>query len=665
MRALIDRDIVQPVEGVYRLTGEVGQLQVPESLHALLAARLDALDPGVRRLVADAAVLGATFPAEALMAVSGQDQAVVRTALAELVRREVLSVSADPLSPERGSYGFAQQMLRQVAYDTLSRRDRKMRHLKVAAHLRAAFPGDGEEVADVIASHYLDALNAIPDDPDTDQIRGQAIAALIRSAERAERTGALGRAATSYATAAELTMAGLLDAEPAAGMLWESAAQAAVTNGSYVAAIEYAGRARDQYLERGQDRAAARAQATAGKALRLYGRHAEAREQLTAAVEVLRTDPDTDTVHALEQLATVEVFAGSPEADRLSAEALALGQDLDVGADQLGGLFLTRGIYLGFAGGRRLQAAAYMREAVRLATQTGDNLSLGRALLNLSDALAVTDPAASAEAARTASAHLRRSGARDYLSVATTNLALALLTLADWDTAQEELDRAADSDGLADHEFIASSRGWLAALRGDAAIAQTMLAGLQDRRSSEDPQDQAAISLIEAFIADARGQPQDALRHARDTLTHADVLGISHEALRWAWPLAARATYDLRDTAATRELLSLIDGYQPGHLAPMLRAERDLARARLAPGDGELAAAPSFASAITGLRELSTPYHLAHGLLDQAEYLVHTGDSEAAAAVVDEARDIAGRLRCQPLLDRAEAIERAKPRIRT
>jgi hypothetical protein len=206
-------------------------------------------------------------------------------------------------------------------------------------------------------------------------------------------------------------------------------------------------------------------------------------------------------------------------------------------------------------------------------------------------------------------------------------------------------------------------------LRGDAAIAQTMLAGLQDRRSSEDPQDQAAISLIEAFIADARGQPQDALRHARDTLTHADVLGISHEALRWAWPLAARATYDLRDTAATRELLSLIDGYQPGHLAPMLRAERDLARARLAPGDGdgdgELTAAPSFASAITGLRELSTPYHLAHGLLDQAEYLVHTGDSEAAAAVVDEARDIAGRLRCQPLLDRAEAIERAKPRIRT
>ena len=185
VRALIDRDIVQPSGGVYRLVGDIGELAVPDSLHALLAARLDALDPGVRRLVTDAAVLGTTFPAEALVAVSGQDEAVVRSGLADLLRREVLTVSADPLSPERGSYQFAQLMLQQVAYDTLSRRDRKARHLAVAAHLRTAFPGDGEEVADVIARHYLDALNAIPEDPDTGLIRGQAIAALIRAAERA------------------------------------------------------------------------------------------------------------------------------------------------------------------------------------------------------------------------------------------------------------------------------------------------------------------------------------------------------------------------------------------------------------------------------------------------------------------------------------------------
>ena len=57
-------------------------------------------------------------------------------------------------------------MLRQVAYDTISRRDRKARHLVVAAYLRATFAGDGDEVIAVVARHYLDALAAVPRPPD-------------------------------------------------------------------------------------------------------------------------------------------------------------------------------------------------------------------------------------------------------------------------------------------------------------------------------------------------------------------------------------------------------------------------------------------------------------------------------------------------------------------
>jgi class 3 adenylate cyclase/tetratricopeptide (TPR) repeat protein len=671
VRSLIDRDIVQPVEGVYRLTGDMGELTVPDSLHALLAARLDALEEEVRRLVADAAVLGSTFPAEALIAVSGQDENAVRAALADLVRREVLIVSADPLSPERGSYQFAQGMLRQVAYDTLSRRDRKARHLKVAVHLRAAFPGDGEEVADVIARHYLDALDAVPEDADAGQIRGRAMTALIRAGERAERTGAPARAAASYATAAELTRPDTPADQPAAGELWERAAQAALTSADWATAVEYAGRARDYHLGRGQDRTAARAQVIAGEALGKWGRSGEARDQLTAAVEVLRAEPDTDTVRALEELAVVEAFAGSPDADRLSAEALTLGEDLDVSTGQLDGLFLTRAIYLGFAG-RHHQAVAYFRESARLATQTGDSMHVGRTLLNLADALTATDPAAAAETARTAAGHLRRVGARSHLAFAITNLAQALLMLGDWDTAQAELTQAADTGGLADIDYLGCYRGWVAALRGDTGTAEIMLAGLQDLSTSEDPQDKATISVTEAFTAAARGQPRDALRDARAALAYADALGISHEFLRWAWPLAVRAAFELRDTAAVGDLLALLDAYQPGHLAPMQRAERDLARARLTPADGAApaadgaaGAAPAFAAAIAGLRERSTPYHLAHGLLDHAQYLLRQGDVSAAAPAIDEARDIGDRLRCQPLLDRADDLELAPSQIRS
>ena len=83
--------------------------------------RLDALDPDLRSLVAEAAVLGSTFSAESLVAVSALDEESVRRGLAELLRREVLSITADRLSPQRGDYRFAQDLLRQVAYDTMSR----------------------------------------------------------------------------------------------------------------------------------------------------------------------------------------------------------------------------------------------------------------------------------------------------------------------------------------------------------------------------------------------------------------------------------------------------------------------------------------------------------------------------------------------------------------
>jgi hypothetical protein len=257
-------------------------------------------------------------------------------------------------------------------------------------------------------------------------------------------------------------------------------------------------------------------------------------------VEVLQAEPDTDTVRALQQLATLEVFAGAPDADRLSAEALNLGEALDVGTGQLDVLFLTRGFYLESAG-RHRQAVAYYRECARLATQAGDNMHIGRALLNLADALAATDPAAAAEAARTAAGHVRRAGARRLLAGAVINLVQALLMLGDWDAAQAELTQATEAEGLADIDELACYRGWVAALRGDTGTAATTLAELGDLPASEDPQDYALISVVEAFTAAARGQRPAALRHARAALTHAGVIGISHEYLRWAWPPASHS----------------------------------------------------------------------------------------------------------------------------
>ena len=446
-------------------------------------------------------------------------------------------------------------------------------------------------------------------------------------------------------------------------MLWERAAQGAFANADWAVAIGHADRARDYHLQRGQARAAARAQAIAGQALRNWGRHAEARDQLTSALEVLRADPDSDTVRALDELAV----AGGVR--RLARR----GQAHYRGTHPRPGRWApapasspacspTRGIYLSSAE-RRPEAVAYLREAARLAEEAGDNFRMGRALLNLSDALTVTDPAAAAEAARTAAGHLRRAGARDYLAYAITNLVQALLMLGDWDAAEQELTQAVDSDGLADHEHLACYRGWLAALRGDAATAQTMLAALPDLRASEDPQDKAQISLAEAFTAAARGHQQDALRHARATLAQAGALGISHEfhAGRGRWPPAPPTTCGtpLPPASCSPCSTTTSPGTWPPCCAPNATWPAPASPPARRPGRRRVLR-----------RRGQRPARAEHPLPPRPRparprRVPHPPGTtpRQPRRPIGEARDIAGRLRCQPLLDRAADMTAAEPRI--
>ena len=379
IRSLIDRDIVVPREGVYTLVGDVGTLTVPDGLHALLAARLDALDPDLRVLVADAAVLGSSFPAEALVAVSGRDEATVRAGLAELLRREVLEVSADKLSPERGSYRFAQNLLAQVAYETLSRRDRKARHLAVAAHLRATFAGDGDEVIDAVAHHYQDALAAVPDDPDAEQIRSEAVAALVRGAQRALRSGAPRGASANYAAAA--TPYSMNTAPPAgrhgpadrpsgdAAPLWEAAAEA----GPAGRRLRRGAGSREpgcRRTRRGRTVAGRRPRRSAWPGGRWASRAGRPRRGIGWPRRCrCCARSRTATPSGPCRIWPATRRAGTATRDSLTSEALQLGQDLDVDDGLLARLFAMRGGFLS-ANNRPAEALACAEYAARLAERS-------------------------------------------------------------------------------------------------------------------------------------------------------------------------------------------------------------------------------------------------------------------------------------------------------
>ena len=647
IRALIDYGAVRREgEGPYRLVGELsGTMAVPSTLHSLLAARLDALPEDEHSLVGTASVLGQRFSKDALVAVSGRQPEAVHQALGELVRRDVLSIAADPLSPERGSYRFCQEMLRQVAYETLSRRDRKAHHLAVAAHMRAAFANDGEEVAEVVAHHYLDAAAADPGGPDAAALSADGLHFLLRAGDRAVRSGAPSRAAALFAEAA--VVAPISER----GALFEQAAYAAYTFGDVHQAAELVDRAADAHRAAGSERGVARTRSLRGRILQYEGRSAAARRELAEAVAQLRTEPDGDTVEALRRLATIEIFTGNlAQGEALVDEALRLAQELDVEADHLGRLFDAKGHAAAF-GNRHGEAATYYEAAAHIAERTGNLGAAAVAQHNLADILARTDPRRAADVARSAAEHARRTGRRASLGLAVANLAIALLEVGEWDEADAALVEAREVDHL-DDEDAQRVTGWLAGLRGDSAGAMAALARLEKSRDSEEPQVQASLAFLEALVALAAGDLELALSHARSTLARQKDISIGHESQRWGWPLAARVARVIGDADGLTELMAMLDAYPPGHVPPVLRAERQLVQALEAAERQPAEAVTAVERAVVAVRRAGNPYHLGHALLDHAGALDAAGRPGAEESV-REARAIAHRLRCPPLLARA------------
>ena len=504
VRSMIDAGIVVASDDGYRVVADLPLSTVPESLIGLLGARLDALNLGARRVVGVASVLGTRFSAEALVSVSPYEPEEVHMALDELVIRDVLKITTDPLSPQRGDYRFSHEMLRQVAYDRLARRERKSRHVEVAAHLRSSFANDAEEVADIVARHYLDALRALPRDPDARALSDEAFDFLIRAGQRAQRSGAPGRAAESYAEAARIAP----DDEVAD--LFEKAAAAGDDAGDFDAAVANTDAALDRYRHLGDARGVARVQALRGRILQRLGRHAAARVELVQALSVLRIDPGEDTVRALHNLARVEIYSGNLEdGARFAGEALELGRSLDVGSGELAQLFITNGLAAAYANETAIALANYETAAL-LAERAGDLGTLGTAKLDLGVVLRRTDPPRAVEAVRSSVEYAKRTGQREILAFAVANLALTLLQLGEWDEAERVLDEALEVEHLA-HGFVYCFSGWLAALRGDAGRASRVLDPVPSWRASERVLVQASVWFLQALVAMCNGEVEKAL----------------------------------------------------------------------------------------------------------------------------------------------------------
>ena len=635
VRMLLDRGLLVREESVYRPVGEIGELEVPETLHALIAARLDGLSPEERPLLQDGAVLGKTFTRAGLAALSRIPESELEPLLASLVRKEVLGVQADPRAPEHGQYGFLQDLVRHVAYETLSRRERRARHLAAAAHLEAAF-ADEDEVVEVVAAHYVTAYEAVPDADDAAATRRKAQAMLVRAGERAASLGAAGEAQRYLEQAAQLTDTPLEKAEllDRAGALAQYAARPEESSRLFSESIAL-------YEADGDTHAAARVSSRLANVEHTTGQPAQALERMERVFTVISTDePDEHLALLAARLSLAYAFSGDLEqaGERATlaldiAESLALPEPLTVA--------LGAKSFVAEAHGHPHEAVAFLAQALVIALEHDLLEQAATMYLNLSDRSFRGDRYAEALGYLEPALELaRRLGSRPGEWSLLAELTYPLYMTGRWDQSLAALEDLTDEQIRSGAMFLSLLTSVLEIHihRGQLEQAQRLYSLFSSLEGSPDLQEQGIDRGARAALRRAEGSFGDALEAGAATVELAGTLGVGHQAVKQGLVEAIEAALALGERERAQELLATIEALPPGLRPPYLEAQAHRFRARLS-GDetGYRAAAARF-------RELEIPFWLGVTLLELGE--------EPGLA---EAREIFERLGAMPWLERVSA----------
>jgi class 3 adenylate cyclase len=650
VRMLIDagRLVRDDEAGRYRLTGDLGELRVSESLHALIAARLDALEASDRQLLQDAAVLGQTFTVQALAAISNRAVDDVEERLRALVRRELLTFHADPRSPERGQFGFVQGVVREVAHETLARRDRRTRHLAAARYYEAL--GE-DELAAVLASHYHEAYRATPEGPEADALAAQARLALRAAAERAAALHSHAQATALYCQAVSLTTDPVEQA-----LLLERAGQAAEAEAQLGEAQEYYAQAADRYVDAGDRLAAARAGARRAGAQLMSGMAEEARQQLDGILtEIDVPGADAATVaQVAAQLGRAEMLLADDRALEHLERALVLAADAD-DVRTLIEAMTSKGAALHHAQ-RRREGVGVLAGAVKLADLYGITAARFRAMYNLAGRLAQDDVSEASEVLREGYQLATELGDRQWLLGFAEFRANIGVNTGEWDWIEAELPELLTTQ-LPDamRARMAAVLAIVAANRGDAEAAASHIATAERHvRGVTKSDDLANFLWARHDVAFGAGRVSEAYEIAMELA--ASTAGSDFPA--WG---AAQACVDavlLGDEERCRRAAAAFEEQLPGGVGRLMAALSDRIRAVVAVLDGRTdEAAAGFERGADTLREMRTPLDLAQG---QAVAAVALGlDNPLGRAAAEEARGVFDQLRAHALRERLEeALER-------
>lgn len=617
--------------------GRIGELGLPDSVQAIIGARLDLLGIEEKDLLQAAAVVGKVFWSGAVAAL--RPAAHSRDAIRELMRRELIRPIRDPSMHGQEEYAFVHALVRDVAYGRLARDDRAHLHQATATWMEAMSGERGVDIAELLAYHLSEAvsLTAEPDE----ELRRRAYRALMQAAERARELDAK-QGVSYYRKAAD---AAVEPGDRAQALLWVGRMDQEDFDAGVVALEE----ARDLFRDAGRPE---------GQALTILelsgwqwwkGNTDRSFEMVEEAATLLEERPDSE---AKAKVLVTRVNRLSLRG--LDAEAVALADEVapvvnayGTTEDQIG--FLSRRGLAGAEDGiddmyealRRADEGNFSQQMVtirnNLATTLAGNRSPTKALPLLEEGLRLCEerglPASS-----------------EWLRLTKSEL---LVFTGDWDESYElaeELIRADDERGGSQAgKGVRAQRDWILFNRGDDVRA-LWEDQLEFAREVQDQQVLTPTLALGVSIWAAAGDTETAIELADEF--HSSSFGPYRDAL------LPHVTAPLAAIGDVERLTELVSGHPESGSAAVVGRARAEGHLALAQSDLDQASA-RFDEAISVAYEFDRTYDAVLARIDLAGALDPA--DERFEAVITEARRGAEKIGASRLLARLDEIEGITP----
>jgi class 3 adenylate cyclase/tetratricopeptide (TPR) repeat protein len=651
VRLLKDRDLLVKKGSSWELK-EGAEVPFPDSVQALIAARLDTLGLEEKSMLADAAVVGKVFWAGAVAQMGGRDLKEVTDTLRELSRKELVRPVRRSSMQGEVEYGFWHVLARDVAYSQLPRAMRASRHIAAALWIESKAEARVEDLAEVLAYHYATASELAAAAGHSEQVAKLEAPTLRFLTLSGERALGLDTAAalTSFERALALTPQG----HPQRPEVLSRFGQAALDGGRLIEAAEALEEAIAAFRRMGNLPAAARAMFTLVQVLSSLGdpRTFEIGAEALSLLEPL--PPGPELVGALIEVARARTLEGEPAQGVSFAEralALAVELSLPAPARALGYRGLARA-ELGDQGG-----LTDMREALQIAIEAGQGREAGTLYNNLGRTTwPFEGPVVALEVYREG---IVFNEARGLAGLAIWIEASLLDALADSGELDEVLATAARLAERAEIAGVVPSlltaravQARVLALRGDAEQATPFLGWLEDSSRERGAPEEMVLGLASAAIArTALGHVDRAAELLNELATTPHVGAVRGSFPAWVSPMV-RAALQLGDRALAGRIAGSVEP-----ILPYAEHATVAATAALAESDQDFqAGADSYSDAADRWERFGVVPEQAFALLGQGRCLLELSRPTEASLVLLHAREIFERLQAVPALAETDAL---------